>query len=311
MVYTIIITYNGMKWIDKCIRSLSKDEIVTKILIIDNGSTDGTVEHITQEYPLVELIVNKYNYGFGYSNNQGLRIALDNNAEYAFLLNQDAWIEEGSVTKLVEIHKKNDGYGILSPMHLTGNGGALDMKFSTFVAQSENHKIISDLFLHRANLEEVYTVNFVNAAAWLIPRECLEIVGGFAPIYHHYGEDMDYSNRVRFHGYKTGICPSSLIYHDRENIIKLPDISSPREYLRLKKIWHLIYLTDINHNFLKRYMKLSLICFGKCMGSIARLRADNVWTYLLELKVLIFIFPSVLLNNSHSRKRGKTFILNH
>jgi len=308
MVNVIIVTYNGMQWIDKCLSSLQNQEIVSDIIIIDNGSEDGTISRIKNNYPEVRLIINQKNHGFGYSNNQAMQLSLSENVEYVFLLNQDAWVEADTIAKLVNIHKKNGQYGILSPIHLRGDGKALDMKFATFVAQAENHKLISDLYLHRLDMDEVYDVRFANAAAWLISRKCFENVGGFAPIYHHYGEDMDYANRVLYHGFRIGICPAAIIHHDRKNIIDLPTINNPERYLKIKKVWHLIYLTDINHSFLPRYIKLLVICFGSCLSSFLRFRFKNLWIYLKEFVILIGLCPKVLLNNRQAKKRGAAFL---
>jgi GT2 family glycosyltransferase len=256
MVYVIIVTYNGLKWIDKCLSSLSGDSAVNKVIVIDNGSTDGTVNCIEENFPTTTLIKNPHNSGFGQANNLGMKIAIDEGADHVFLLKQDAWIEECAITKLVKIQQRDRRYGILSPIHLRGDGAAVDMKYGMFVMSSENTKLFSDLYLHRDNLNDAYSVTFVNAAAWLISRECLEIVGGFSPVFFHYGEDMGYANRVIYHDFKIGICPGSIIYHDRKNFREHPDISTPKEYLTIKTNLHLISLTNINGIFIERYAKV-------------------------------------------------------
>lgn len=308
MVDVIIVTYNGMKWIDKCLKSIYRQKIISRIIVVDNSSQDGTINYIRDNYPSITIIANSANYGFGFSNNQGLNLALQKGTEYAFLLNQDAWIEDHAIDKLVAIHKRNPEYGILSPAHLRGDGKAMDMKFAAFIAQSENYNIISDLYLHRNEMKEIYPVQFVNAAAWLIPRKCFQEVGGFAPIYHHYGEDMDYANRVLYHGFKIGFCPSSIIYHDRINTIELPNVNTSVSYLKIKKVWHLIYLTNINHPFFIRYVKLLMISIGSCLNELFHLKMKTMKTYLREIKILIEIFPKVLANNRQTKKRGPAFL---
>ena len=307
--YAVVVTYNGMNWIDRCLGSLLNESSISGIIVIDNASYDGTVEHIKRDYPGVELISNEANLGFGRSNNQGIDIALRRGADYLFLLNQDAWIDDGGVGKLLDVHRENDQYGILSPIHLRGDGHALDMKYATFIAQSENHKLVSDLFLGHDHLCSVYDVKFVNAAAWLISRKCIESVGGFAPIYHHYGEDMDYAGRAAFHGFKIGICPGSVVYHDRVNSIVLPNILDSKQYLKLKKVWNLIYLTDINHSFMGRWIKLLLVSMGKAFGSLVALEGRNAVTYFREWLVLIAIWPKVVINNVQTKKEGSSFLM--
>lgn len=307
MVDVIIVTYNGMKWIDKCLKSIYRQEIISRIIVVDNGSQDGTINYIKDNYPSITVIANSENYGFGFSNNQGLNLALQKGTEYAFLLNQDAWIEDHAIDKLVAIHKRNAEYGILSPAHLRGDGKAMDMKFAAFIAQSENYNLISDLYLHRNEMKEVYPVQFVNAAAWLISKKCFHEVGGFAPIYHHYGEDMDYANRVLYHGFKIGFCPDAIIRHDRVNVIDLPDVYMP-SYLKIKKVWHLIYLTNINHSFFIRFIKLLVISAGNCLNEVFHLNLKTAWTYMKEVGVLLSLFPKVWANNRKTKEKGPSFL---
>lgn len=309
MTYVIIVTFNGIRWIDRCLTSVLNDKGVSAVIVIDNGSTDGTAERISETYPVVRLIVNKHNFGFGHSNNQGLKIALEEGAEYAFLLNQDAWIMPDTISALTAVHKNSKEFGILSPIHLRGDGNAIDMKFGMFVTQSENHNLLSDLLLHREHMDEVYSVSFVNAAAWMVTRDCLEKVGGFASVYHHYGEDMDYANRARYHQFKIGICPSQFIFHDRKNVVELPNINAPERYLKIRKVLHLIYLTDIMHNTGSRFFKLLFKAVLDIIKYIGQLKFTNGYTVLKELALLIGMFPAILRNNARTRKGNGAFLI--
>lgn len=214
-VYTIVVTYNGFKWVDNCFGSLTNSSFPVKVLAIDNGSVDGTPEFIRKRFPSVEVIVNEKNLGFGQANNIGIRKAYDAGTDYVFLLNQDAWVEKDTIEKLVEVAKKNSEFGIVSPVHLNGTGDALDFRFSKWVGPDFCPGLYSDIFI--GTVKEVpYETRYVNAAAWLISRTCIETIGGFNPLFFHYGEDDDYLNRVRYHGLKIGIYPGTAIYHDRE-----------------------------------------------------------------------------------------------
>lgn len=308
-VCVIIVTYNGMKWINKCLNSLMVDEIVSEIIVIDNLSTDGTPEFIRDHFANVRLVRNNKNYGFGQSNNQGMKIALEDDADYVFLLNQDAWIEGSMISDLVAIQQKNRQYGVLSPIHLRGDGKEVDMKFGMFVTQSENHELFSDMYLHRDEMAEVYSTPFVNAAAWLISRECLQIVGGFSPVYYHYGEDMEYASRVRFHGFQIGICPSAIIYHDRRNVVEYPNPDNMERYLIIKKNLHLIYLTDVNYSFLERYLKSVSKIIVSFFSILIRFQWEKVLIYTKELGFLISIFPSVMRNNTIVKRGNGAFLL--
>src|SRR5690606_30807048 len=114
-----------MQWIQKSLNSCKGYQIV----IIDNNSTDGTVAFIKENFPAVYLMPQKENHGFGQANNIGVKYALEQGAEYVFLLNQDAYLHEGCLDKLIGVQKENLEYGIISPIHFNGKGSSLDEKF--------------------------------------------------------------------------------------------------------------------------------------------------------------------------------------
>ncbi|ASB50955.1 glycosyltransferase family 2 protein [Alkalitalea saponilacus] len=218
-IIAIIVTYNGSKWIDKCFGSLINSTIPIKVLAIDNASTDGTPQIIRTKFPQVEVIETGENLGFGKANNIGLKRVLDENADYAFLLNQDAWVEPDTIEKLVKIHQNNPQFDLLSPIHLNGNGDAIDRNFQNYLGPSFTPEFYSDLFLKKN--KEIYEGKFANAAAWMLTRKCIEIVGGFDPIFKHYGEDDDYIYRLHYHKLKLAIIANAIIYHDRPQTGKM------------------------------------------------------------------------------------------
>ena len=91
-ILTIIVTYNGMRWAQRCLQSLRDSEVHTDIYVIDNGSTDGTQAFIREHFPEAVMVQNARNEGFGRANNRGLRYALEHGYDYVYLLNEDAWI---------------------------------------------------------------------------------------------------------------------------------------------------------------------------------------------------------------------------
>lgn len=212
--YVIVVTYNGAHWVEKCFASLANSNIPLTVLAIDNASSDGTPEQIKKQFPHVELIETGANLGFGKANNIGLIKAMENNADYVFLLNQDAWIEPDTIEKLIEVSQDRPEFGILSPLHMNGSGTALDTNFAYWISPAGGcQNLLSDVITK--NLDTVYDAKYVNAAAWLLSKQCLAKVGGFDPIFPHYGEDDDYLNRTLYHGLKIGVVPQVRIYHDR------------------------------------------------------------------------------------------------
>ena len=150
-VFIIIVTYNAMKWLDKCLQSIDCSSIKTHVVVIDNASTDETVKHIRNNYPKVHLITNEKNRGFGQANNQGIEFAYKNRATNFFLLNQDAYIHEDTVEKLVAVQNEND-IALVSPIHLNGSGESLDYNFyRKTIINEDNIEFVSDAILGKEN----------------------------------------------------------------------------------------------------------------------------------------------------------------
>jgi GT2 family glycosyltransferase len=207
---------------------LISSKIKLNIIVIDNSSQDGTAEYIRQNFPEITLFAQNKNLGFGAANNIGIKYALCNGADYVFLLNQDAWIEENTIENLLKIFVCDitdklpaareaclKPVGIVSPLHLNGAGNDIDIKFiDTYLSHQNTPNFINDLYFNR--LKPAYATHLVNAAALLVSRECIEKTGGFdTSLFYHYGEDWNYCQRVNYHGFKIMIAPHSVVYHDR------------------------------------------------------------------------------------------------
>ncbi|TAH00768.1 MAG: glycosyltransferase family 2 protein [Sphingobacteriales bacterium] len=239
-IYAIVVTYNGIEWIERCLNSLINSTLLPKIIVIDNGSTDATITFIKENYKTVNLIESKINLGFGQANSIGLKLAMKNHCDYAFLLNQDAWLEnEHTLLSLVNAFETKPNFGILSPLHLNGQGTALDLYFADYLQQSEMGNITPAQILNQNKPNSIINTTFVNAAAWLISATCIKKIGGFDPIFFHYGEDRNYTQRTLYYGFKIGVCPQAIILHDREQRL-VPLTATP--ILNLKTDW----VNDLN-----------------------------------------------------------------
>lgn len=248
-IYSIVVTFNGAQWIEKCLDSLLKSTIPTKIVIIDNNSTDNTLEIIEAFNTQVELIQTGQNMGFGKANNIGIQKALEYAADYVFLLNQDAWIEPDTIEKLLQAAISNPEYGILSPIHLNGLGKLIDnLLYKNLTKHPCGRELFSDLY-NKSNKDKIYEITYVNAACWLLSKECIKIVGLFDPIFEHYGEDNNYCHRVEYHKFKIGIMTCAKIYHDREIRLDRKEIWKDNPELEVK----LSLANILNKNFKQSY----------------------------------------------------------
>jgi len=237
----VIVTYNGIKWIEKCLGSCKNHEVV----VVDNHSNDGTVSYIKNNFPTVKILGQQSNLGFGQANNIGISYALQQGSEHVFLLNQDAYLVEDALEQLLNFQKRHNKYGILSPIHLNGKGDELDANFSSYVSYNKNAQFYSDYVLHH-DLEPVYDVPFVNAAAWLLSRKCLEEIGAFDPLFFHYGEDENYCQRVLYHGFKIGVMPKAFVCHNREDRKSLKLLPWTKFYYDLQERRYKLNFANVN-----------------------------------------------------------------
>ena len=212
-VLIVVVLYNGKKWIAPCFDSIRKSNLAADVFVIDNASTDGCLDIVKRDFPETIIAENSQNLGFGKANNLGLAYAIEHDYDYVYLLNQDAWIFPDTLEKLVEVNSKYPEYGVLSPMQLEANMLHFDFNFAKIVSGIKSFS--QDLFFNV--LQDVYSVPHVMAAHWLISKACLKDVGGFSPSFPHYGEDLNYIERMHLKKWKVGVVPSAKAVHDREN----------------------------------------------------------------------------------------------
>jgi GT2 family glycosyltransferase len=215
-VFCVIASYNGSRWYERCLGSLQQSEINVQTVVVDNASSDGTAEFMQKKFPEMKFFPQTENLGFGKANNIGIKYALEKDADYVFLLNQDAWIEPDTIQKLLEVFEQNSEAGIVAPLQLNGKGEGIDLKFlDTYLSHGNTPFYIDDLYFNRT--KTCYEAKLVNFAACLISRKCIERVGGLdTSLFYHYGEDWNYCQRVQYHGFKIFIAPKTIAFHDRE-----------------------------------------------------------------------------------------------
>lgn len=211
LIYTVVVTYNGMRWIERCLRCLAESTVHTEVIVVDNGSTDGTRDFVPVAFPHVIWMPQVGNLGFGGGNNIALRYALDHDADYVLLLNQDAYLQPNAIEEMLQV---SDGRNLVSPLHLCGDGSRIDTMFRQSLKRADN-ELLDDLLIN-GRCRRTYDVGEVCAACWFMPIDLIRQIGGFNPIFFQYGEDNNYYTRLTFHGRKTVVAPYARMWHDRK-----------------------------------------------------------------------------------------------
>lgn len=236
-VSIIILNWNGKELTRNCLKSIREhtDYPDYEVIVVDNGSTDGSVAMLEKEFPEAKLIKNDRNLGFGKGNNQGMEIA---QGEYFFLLNNDTLVTKGWLTNAVEIMESDNRIASVG---------------STLISTNEVGKIEH---IRRGKDRERDTVC---GAAMLMKRKVVERMGmfdveNFSPIY---GEETDWNYRARNLGYRVIETPKSIVVHIGSAATKK---QNPDQYLLLNthRLKTMLY-NDSPVSFLKRIPGLGLI----------------------------------------------------
>ena len=231
-VFIIILNYNGGEDTVKCLTSLSEAKILdqAKIIIVDNASTDNSVELIKKNFPSIKIIQNKKNLGFAGGNNVGIKDALQRGADYALLLNTDTLVKKNILTSLVKHLESDETFGIAAPAieFKINNESLYDLggKVNWFTGRT-THNDVKKI----PSWKEPIKVEFVTGACMLIKKEVFEKIGLLDERFFMFFEDADFCLRARKAGYSTWVVPEAQIYHKLSASVN----KTPKKYQYLLK----------------------------------------------------------------------------
>ena len=250
-ILVIVVTFNGLRWLGRCLGSVRASELPADLYVWDNDSTDGSADFVKGHYPEAKLVRSADNLFFAEANNMGFRYALEKGYDYVYLLNQDAWIEPSTLGTLVAASEAHPEYGVLSPLQMADGFQAYDQQFAKLLHASTK-KDMPDL---------IGPLKRVMAAHWLVPRKALEKVGMFDPLFPLYGNDDNWCDRARYHGFKVGIVPEARAVHDRE----AREESKEKVIYRNYYMGSLVRLCDINRPLWERFLFVCLFTLVKAV----------------------------------------------
>jgi GT2 family glycosyltransferase len=224
-VFVIIVNYNSGKSILETLRSVYASQgAVFEVIIVDNASTDGSLEKIRQHFSRSHSIVNPQNLGFAGGVNLGIRFALEKGAGAVFLLNPDATISPDTLAKLVETNKRC-GRGVWSPIILSPNGsvwfenGTIDWLrmrvIHTPILLPQNNKLAShhNKKTSRIAVPEEVDTDFVSGCAMFIDKSVFKTTGIFDETFFLYYEDADFCVRAKKNGFPVRVATTITATH--------------------------------------------------------------------------------------------------
>ena len=210
LVYVILLNWNG--WTDTitCLDSLSMlDYHNQRVLVVDNGSTDDSVMRIRAAHPEVPIVETGVNFGFSGGCNVGIRRALEEGADYVWLLNNDTTVEHQALSAMITAAEADNKIGAIGsviyhmdcPEKIQAWGGGW---VSLFTGRAG----------HYLNSTPNKEIHYITGTSMLIKSKVLQHVGLFdEKNFFMYWEDVDFSFRLRKYGFIVGVAKNSQVFH--------------------------------------------------------------------------------------------------
>jgi len=215
-VTIIVLNWNGLADTLECLGSLSRlDYPAYEVIVVDNGSTDGSPAAIRERFPDVELIENGKNRGFTGGNNVGLRRALEQGTDYALLLNNDTEVAPDFLQLLVQAADADPRVGIGGPTiyyfdqprTVWSAGGGIDWRRGKTRMLGLNELDAGQFG------EEPREVDFVTGCALLVKRAVMEQAGLLDERFFAYYEETEWCVRARHAGFSIVHVPKAKVWH--------------------------------------------------------------------------------------------------
>jgi GT2 family glycosyltransferase len=220
MIYVLIPVFNRLKLTKSCIESIKKHEkdIDLSIILVDDGSTDGTSEWVQTYYPEITILQGTGSLFWGGAIHYGVEYILKicNPNDYVLLVNNDVILTENTIRELVNFSEEKNRQVVVGSLALDPSNKEKVIKSGT-VVKSWFFNRTSHIFMGQ-KIENVYgeeskEVDFLTGRCLLHPVEVFLIAGNYDSYsFRHYGGDDEFSMRVKKFGIKTYICTSAIVY---------------------------------------------------------------------------------------------------
>ncbi|MDD2559673.1 MAG: glycosyltransferase family 2 protein [Bacteroidales bacterium] len=221
----IIVNYNVRYFLEQCLHSLYRaiENTDTEVFVVDNCSTDDSLEMLRKSYPRVKLIANSENPGFAKANNQAIIVS---EAEYILLLNPDTLVQENAIHNMLSFMDAHPEAGALGVKMIDGQGRFLpESKRGLPTPAVSFYKILglSTLFprsrrfgryhLGWLDKDKIHSVEILAGACMLVRKDAINKAGLLDEDFFMYGEDIDWSYRILKAGYRNYYFPPGRILH--------------------------------------------------------------------------------------------------
>jgi GT2 family glycosyltransferase/glycosyltransferase involved in cell wall biosynthesis len=220
-VSIITVNLNGKDYLSTLFNSIKELDYPKgriELIVVDNGSSDGSVEFLSGKWPDIKIIRNSFNTGFAAANNQGAKAAA---GDYVAFLNNDTKVDAGWLTELIKPVYGNKETVCSGSKVLSIDGKNLDFVGGMINFEGKGFQIDYGLAAEKDIHSDYRYLPFVNGGAMLVDRKVFLETGGFDEDFFAYYEDVDFGWRLWVLGYKVIFAPKSIVYHVHHGTSKI------------------------------------------------------------------------------------------
>lgn len=292
----IIVNWNTKDYLIQCLKSLEQTvkHLKIEIIVVDNGSSDGSVEWIRQKFTKATLIMNSVNLGFARANNQAMALS---KGRYVLLLNPDVEAKEGAIENLVAFMEGHPEAGVAGAQLLYPDGSKQNSiaNFPSLATELLNKSFLRWLFPTRyPGKESTYTkpieVDSVIGACMMVRREAIDQVGLLDEDYFLFLEETDWCYRMRQRGWKIYHVPQAEVIHFQGKSAEKDKKRAKVEYYRSRSLffkkhrgsWQwVVLLVGLMIKLGIAFFSMALACLLTCFSIKSWRKKFFTYTYLL------------------------------
>ncbi len=214
LLITVILNTNRRDDTLECLASLARNDYPNHdVMVLDNHSTDGSVEAIQTSFPQVSIVQLEENKGYAGNNNVGIQKALDKHADWVFVLNEDTVLAPDCLSKMIEVGENDPEIGIVGPLvyhydesdFIQTAGGVLGRYW-------ESQHLAADE-LDQGQYQAPRVVDWISGCGILVRRSVIEEVGMIDERYFYYWEETEWCLRAGLNGWKVVNVPDAKMWH--------------------------------------------------------------------------------------------------
>ena len=214
LVYIVILNTNRRDDTLVCLKSLSQNTYKNlKIIVLDNSSTDGSVEAIRPAFPDVQIINLTENRGYAGNNNVGVEESIKQGADWVLVLNEDTILDPDCMTELVKVGESNPKIGIVGPMVYHHNEPNVIQSAGGMLGKYWQSEHLGQNELDRGQFKEPHSVEWISGCAILIRRAAIEQAGMLDASFFIYWEETEWCIRIARSGWQIIHVPQAKIWH--------------------------------------------------------------------------------------------------